>query len=203
MVMMLQYDNSDYNAVTSNGKHMIMYFAPWCKHCKKAKVDFSAAAHELLDHEVEFNAVDCTKDKSICQDVDVKSYPTFKFVDNGDTQSVILLDRTKDSFVYATKYPGVPPIPKGGSKVTLAKVQFFEKSNISLIETNEQFYKTIQDKTLVIYYAPYCQHTKKAKGNFILLALKDDVNVAAIDCSMNRQLCRDNDVKKLSNYYVI
>ena len=62
-------------------KHvLVMFYAPWCGHCKKAKPEMTAAAAEFKDNsKVEFAAIDCTIEKSVCSYYEVSGYPTFKY----------------------------------------------------------------------------------------------------------------------------
>ena len=47
--------------IESNNKILVMYYAPWCPHCKKAKADFILAADVLADETDKLlAAVDCT-----------------------------------------------------------------------------------------------------------------------------------------------
>jgi len=51
-----------------------------CGHCKKAKPEFAQAAAEFKDNpRVEFAAVDCTVQQSVCSAFDVTGYPTLKY----------------------------------------------------------------------------------------------------------------------------
>ena len=62
-------------------KHvLVMFYAPWCGHCKNAKPELTAAADHYKDNaKVEYAAVDCTVHSSVCSAYEVSGYPTFKY----------------------------------------------------------------------------------------------------------------------------
>ncbi len=66
-------------------KHaLVMFYAPWCGHCKAAKPEFTSAANSFSsDKKRSFTAVDCTKFQSVCEQFDVSGYPTFKYFSYG------------------------------------------------------------------------------------------------------------------------
>lgn len=60
-VTMLTPENID-SVFASVDKTLVMFFAPWCGHCHKAKPDYMAAARFLKDYKnIAVAAVDCTK----------------------------------------------------------------------------------------------------------------------------------------------
>lgn len=54
---------------------LIMFYAPWCGHCKKLKPEFNNASGQL-ENEVLLGKLDCTQNESICGDYNVKGYPS-------------------------------------------------------------------------------------------------------------------------------
>jgi len=62
-----------------NGSWLIMYYAPWCPHCKTAMDPLNKAA-ENLKGKVNMGKVDCTVHQSLCSGVE--GYPTLRFYDN-------------------------------------------------------------------------------------------------------------------------
>ncbi|MFT7807871.1 protein disulfide-isomerase A5-like isoform X1 [Arapaima gigas] len=77
----------DFREVLKKKKHaLVMFYAPWCPHCKNAIPHFTAAA-ELFkdDRKIAYAAVDCTKghNPELCKQEDVDGYPTFNYYNYG------------------------------------------------------------------------------------------------------------------------
>lgn len=70
-------------------KHgLVMFYAPWCGHCKAAKPEYTAAAEQFGgDKKVSFSALDCTKFQPLCQKHDVSGFPTFIYFNYGKNPS--------------------------------------------------------------------------------------------------------------------
>ena len=73
--------------IAKNDFVLVMFYAPWCGHCKSFKPAFAAAATRALGRFV-LAKVDCTLEtlKGLCQEQDVRGYPTIKFFKSGKPQ---------------------------------------------------------------------------------------------------------------------
>jgi len=69
---------------------LVMFYAPWCGHCKKLKPEFEKAAKTLLSNDppVTLAKVDCTEGgKDTCGRFEVRGYPTLKIFRGGELSS--------------------------------------------------------------------------------------------------------------------
>ncbi|KAG9470668.1 hypothetical protein GDO78_017038, partial [Eleutherodactylus coqui] len=77
----------DFRETLKKKKHaLVMFYAPWCPHCKNAVPDFTTAALEFKeDRKIAYAAVDCTKEKNqeLCKQEGVEGFPTFVYFNYG------------------------------------------------------------------------------------------------------------------------
>jgi len=69
---------------------LVMFYAPWCGHCKRLKPEFEKAAGILLSNDppVTLAKVDCTEGgKDTCGRFSVSGYPTIKIFRSGELSS--------------------------------------------------------------------------------------------------------------------
>ncbi len=177
--------------VQAHSSVMIMFYAPWCGHCKAMKPKFVSAAAKLKSMNIEgkLAAVDCTKEPKLGSRFGVKGYPTVKYFKDGQEAFDAGHAREEEAIINFMKDPKEPPPPpppeKPWSEETSEVVHLVE-------ETFKPFLKK-KKHVLVMFYAPWCGHCKRAKPELTAAAeeLKDNpkVEFAAVDCTLERSVC--------------
>ncbi|KAF8564118.1 hypothetical protein P879_11900 [Paragonimus westermani] len=81
-----EFTTDDFNVrVIEKPNTLVMFYAPWCGHCKKLKPSFIAAGKRLaaMTDNIALALVDCTAQEGICGEFGVKGYPTIKLFKDG------------------------------------------------------------------------------------------------------------------------
>ena len=81
-VLELTPETFDKTVVQSSERWFVMFYAPWCGHCKKLKPIFHEAAAKL-GNKLRFGKVDASKHDDLKKRFDVSGYPTLKLFENG------------------------------------------------------------------------------------------------------------------------
>jgi len=72
--------------IKKNDLILVEFFAPWCGHCKQLKPQWEQAAHEL-EGIAYLGAVDCTIERELCDEQNVRGFPTIKLFRNDGSVS--------------------------------------------------------------------------------------------------------------------
>jgi len=81
-VLTLSQDNF---TKTAKGKDimLVMFYAPWCKHCKQLEPEYEGAAVELKDWGITLAKVDGTKEKELADQYNIHGWPTLRLLRKG------------------------------------------------------------------------------------------------------------------------
>ena len=190
---------------TADSNVMVMFYAPWCGHCKKLKAPYKAAAARTKAAGTGvLAAVDCTIDGGLCRKHDVSGYPTLKVYKPDGTAIAFSGSRTEDAlvaFVADPKPPPPPPPPPG-------RTPFTEDGDgdVILIKGEDGFSSLVDDEAgampvMVMYYAPFCGHCQRFKPAYSAAATKAKETktgiLAAVDCTVDKRVCKE---AKVSGY---
>ena len=170
---------------------LIMFYAPWCGHCKRAKPHFDAAAAKMAEQGTagKLAAVDCTKHKQVSKRFDVKGFPTIKYFKDGQMAFDAGDAREEAAILKFMADPQEPPPPPP------PETPWSEEQSEVVHLTEEGFKPFLKKKkhVLVMFYAPWCGHCKKAKPEMTAAAAEfsedPKVEVAAVDCTVDKSVC--------------
>ncbi|KAH8419665.1 hypothetical protein KR009_000409 [Drosophila setifemur] len=216
----------------SSGNHFVKFFAPWCSHCQVIGVVFVAVlflvivinplwhlqrlaptwedlAKELIKEPgVTISKLDCTQFRSICQDFEVKGYPTLLWIEDGKKIEKYAGARDLSTLkAYVEKMVGVPSAEKAVEEKDTEKEAADEeakKLNVQQLVGEEEFNKAIAEGVAFVkFYAPWCGHCQKLQPTWEQLATETHqvqegaVHIAKVDCTApeNKQICIDQQVE--------
>ncbi|XP_066299647.1 uncharacterized protein [Branchiostoma lanceolatum] len=175
---------------------LVMFYAPWCGHCKKMKPEYDEAAATLKEENIDgvLAALDATKSPQVAKRFEVKGYPTVKYFKDGE-EAFGFNDRTADKIVDFMKDPKEPPPPPPPEQPW----QDVESEVVHLGDEDFKSQLKRRKHALVMFYAPWCGHCKKAKPEFTNAAekYKEDTKVtfAAVDCTLHQGVCGQYEVR--------
>ncbi|KAI5723095.1 hypothetical protein M8J76_001320 [Diaphorina citri] len=183
-VVHLTDDNFDL-VIQEESSVLVMFYAPWCGHCKKLKPEYEEAAATMKQQRITgiLAAVDVTREKSLGKRFDIKGFPTLKYFRAGSVafDAGHLRDASRlVEFMRDPTEPPPPPPPEPAWAEEPSEVYHLGADN---------FASTLRKK----------KHALKAKPEYVKAAevLKDNhkVALAAIDCTEHGPLCKEYDIK--------
>ncbi|XP_015113214.1 thioredoxin domain-containing protein 5 homolog [Diachasma alloeum] len=196
----VQYTEENFSTELPKKNHFIMFYAPWCEHCRRLGPTWEMLAEMLNEEEdsrVRIAKVDCTTDSSICSEHDVTGYPTLKFFKTGESTG--------------TRFRGTRDLPSLSAFINeqLGSVPTNESEDKppvpepvnGLVElTGETFNKHVSSGShFVKFYAPWCGHCQKLAFTWDKLAQSnshdDLVSISKVDCTQHRSVCEQFDIK--------
>jgi len=185
---------SDFDSVVDGSRSVfVMFYAPWCGHCKSFKPEYSevARAFESYKDKVVIAAVDADTHRELGGKYGVTGFPTLKFFSQGSTNAI-----DYDSGRTATEV--ISFINKHAN--TDAKI--IEPPSSVRTLTSENFDSIALDQSkdvLVEFYAPWCGHCKKLAPTYEQLGnafvSEPNVIIAKVDATTNQELASKYGVK--------
>ena len=197
-------DENNFKSLVGGSPHFVMFFAPWCGHCKRlAPVweELAAKHNKDVDSEVTIAKVDCTVATSLCSAQDVTGYPTLKFFKSGAEKDDGVKYRgnrdaaSLEKFI-AEKLGNEVPEEKPAAPAAAEPVV----ENGLYILSSSSFSEVVgKGDTFIKFYAPWCGHCQKLAPAWEELAagLKadKDVKIAKVDCTQHQAVCQEHEVR--------
>jgi protein disulfide-isomerase-like protein len=172
---------------------LVMFYAPWCGHCKTMKPHFGEASTTLEEQgtSATLAAMDCVSNPETCAKYGVKGYPTVLWFDTPESKGAACSARDTTGFV---KFVTKKMRASGGELAPFQNVNQWEDDHESVVHLTDDYfnsYKEAQSPMLVFFYAPWCGHCKAAKPAFseAAEALQGKLTMAAVDCTEEVDTC--------------
>ncbi|VDO30271.1 unnamed protein product [Brugia timori] len=173
-VHVLHLTAENFKTEVKKKKHaLIIFYAPCkfkflkssrCGYCKRAKPKFFEASKILADDtRIVLGAVDCTTERSLCQEYKVEEFPT-----------IIYLSYGKNRIDYSGEYETASFI----NFVESARYRYFffrsrnsvpefDFGNVVIVLDKNNFDKIISSgNVFVLFFSPWCRHCKAVKPEF-------------------------------------
>ncbi|WAR16380.1 TXND5-like protein [Mya arenaria] len=187
----VDYNKESFDSAVAKERLFVMFFAPWCGHCKRLAPtwDELAAKYNVDGREVAIGKVDCTIETALCSDHGVRGYPTVKFFNLNKEGEKYAGGRTMEALTsYVQEQLGKAPVelPKDEEGLFVLTDDTFEAH----VAKGHHFIK---------FYAPWCGHCKRMAPTWDELAKKTGiegkVKIAKVDCTQNSQTCSKHSVR--------
>jgi len=189
-------EDSNFESIVKTKKHALGFFyAPWCGHCKTAKPIYAQAAeHFKEDIKTAFVAIDCTKEKIVCEKYDVKGFPTIIYFNFGKNPTPYEGGRELNDFINFMKNPNDPDAGRYDAQQDWQGLDGNEHMSFFDDKSFEDGVKSKQ-KLLVMLYAPWCGHCKNMKPEFAAAAIElkkfiPGAYLAAVDMTKTPKLSK-------------
>jgi len=107
-------DKSFDEQMKSKPKALVMFYAPWCGHCKNMKPAYAEAATDMKItlSDAHLVAIDATKTPGLTQRFTLQGYPTIKYFESGEYKFDYSGGRSKDDIINFMKNPKEKEVPK-------------------------------------------------------------------------------------------
>ncbi|XP_050712885.1 thioredoxin domain-containing protein 5-like [Eriocheir sinensis] len=177
--------------------HFVMFYAPWCGHCKRLSPtwDDLGKKYNTDEAEVVIGKVDCTQHTALCSSQDVTGYPTLKLFGKG-VQSGIKYRGPRD-LASLEKFIA----DQVGTSVEDGAEASVPEAAMGLVEYTDATFKASvgHGKHFIKFYAPWCGHCQKLAPAWEALAHSFEhdksVTIGKLDCTQHQSICTEFEVK--------
>lgn len=221
-VVQLTDKNFDQEVVQSKDVWMVLFYAPWCGHCKRFHPEYEKAA-KGLEGIFKIGAVNSVNEKNLAKKYKISGYPTVYFFGadkanpeeyNGKRTAEAVADYLfeKAKSVFTARLGEKKEEPKKAekkpeeAKKAEKKVEKVEKKDESddgkdvVVLTDDNFEEKVfgsEDMWLVAFYAPWCGHCKRLlpEWNKAATQLKGKgVVIAKLDATAHKKMAKKYEI---------
>ncbi|KAG0313057.1 hypothetical protein BGZ99_009104 [Dissophora globulifera] len=194
---------SDFDATIADGATFVKFYSPECEHSQKLAPTWEQLAVEHQGWKktrgFKFAEIDCLAQGDVCEDNDVVSYPSLRVYYKGKSVAKFAKRRTVENlkeFIAAMSAEYIN-VPSNVNLKDVGEVKVNALGKVVVLDHESFERKTRFGPWLIEYYAPWCGHCRELAPIYeeLAAALKDQVNVAKVDCTQNEELCHRERVR--------
>ena len=173
---------------------LMMFYAPWCGHCKQLKPEFASAATELKKRAVLAGMdVDTPDAYGIRHEFNISGFPTLIYFEKGRKKYDYAGGRDRESIMEWISNPQPPENLKQSPSEDDQPWSDVESDVVHLTEETFDSFVAVNPSVLVMFYAPWCGHCKAMKPDYMeaasLIKKRDITGVlAAVDATKEAKL---------------
>ena len=216
-VILLDGTNFEKEVVQSKDIWLILFYAPWCGHCKAFSPEYEKAA-KALKGIFKIGAIDADKERSIGGKYNIQGFPTVKFFgihkdkpvdyDKARTADAVINFMFEKARAIANARLNMKKTDQSSSNTNTNSNQQQhqqqqqqrkapeagnEKDVIVLTDDNfDDMIFNDESMWLVAFYAPWCGHCQKLLPEWVSAAtqLRGTVKLAKIDATENQKMAQ-------------
>ncbi|XP_065651970.1 thioredoxin domain-containing protein 5-like isoform X1 [Hydra vulgaris] len=182
----------------SSYPHFVMFYAPWCGHCKRMQPLWDKYADDkVYSKGIKVAKVDCTLNTPLCASEGIKAYPTL----------LLFVNQERYTFRGNRNIGEFKQFVEKNVKTVEAPSKTFEnelEEDNSDVEAEQLFFRNFKTKinehyTFVDFYAPWCSHCIALQPVWNQLATRfkhnKKVKIAKVDCTTEKEICKKQNIQ--------
>lgn len=196
----VSYTSDSFQSGIDAKRNFVMFFAPWCGHCKNLAPTWNELAKIYNKDDaspVTIAKVDCTEETALCGDHEITGFPTLKLFEKGGKAFKRYSGRRD---LEALKNFVQEQVLGKEEQAGAADASAEDKKESLLTLDDDNFEGTVATGGFFIkFFAPWCGHCKKLAPTWDELAdtfaSNEKVSIAKIDCTQSTVICKQYDVR--------
>jgi len=170
------------------GSVFVMFYAPWCGHCKTFKPIYAEASQTSP---IPLISVDCETNPEVCRKYGATSYPTLKLFVEGEKKGKNFDGARSASGLVKWITKKLGSNPDAPEEWTNEPIWEENAQVVHMTEGHWETYRKTNPAIFVLFYAPWCGHCKAIKPDWAKLSndVKGAMPILAVDCTEHATLC--------------